>query len=73
VTVFNSLPRARNWWTPAPSLTLVVPSHMVVYVGINLESLRAEVSDGQRSLPRTCNVRAGKAAGAGPAQLVHVQ
>jgi hypothetical protein len=32
----NSLPRARNWWTPAPSLTLVVPSHMVVYVGVNL-------------------------------------
>jgi hypothetical protein len=26
---YNSLPRARNWWTLAPSLTLVVPSHMV--------------------------------------------
>jgi hypothetical protein len=33
------------------SLTLVVPSHMVVYVGINLESPSAEVSDGWPSPP----------------------
>jgi hypothetical protein len=61
---YNSLPRARTWWTPAPSLTLVVPLHMAVYVRINLESPSAEVSDGRSSLPRTCNVRAAKAAGA---------
>jgi hypothetical protein len=35
---YNSLPRARNWRTLAPSLMLAVPSHMVVYVGVNFES-----------------------------------
>jgi hypothetical protein len=63
---YNILPRARNWWTPAPSLKLVMPLHIVVYVDISLESPSAEVSDGRPSLPRTCNVRAAKAAGAVP-------
>jgi hypothetical protein len=54
----------RNRWTPATSLTLVVPSHILVYVGINLESPNAEVSDGWQSLPRTCNGQVAKAAGA---------
>jgi hypothetical protein len=57
---YNSLPRARNWWwTLAPSLTLVVPSHMVVYVGINLESTvgrayRARATRGRQSQPAQC-------------------
>jgi hypothetical protein len=61
---YNSLPRAEKSWTLAPSLTLVVPSHVVIYIGINLESPSAEVSIDRPSLPRTCNVRAAKAAGA---------
>jgi hypothetical protein len=46
---YNSLPRAQNWWTPAPSLTLVVASHIVVvYIGIKLEAPSAEVSEDGR-------------------------
>jgi hypothetical protein len=56
---YNSLPRAWNWWTLAPSLTLVVPSHMVVYVGINFESTagrayRARATRGRQSQPAQC-------------------
>jgi hypothetical protein len=56
---YNSLLRARNWWTLAPSLTLVVPSHTVVYVGINLESTvcrayRARATRGRQRQPAQC-------------------
>lgn len=61
---YNHVPGARNWWTPAPTLKVVVPSDLVLHVDIEVETFSKKRGDGLPALPTACKVSEAKRAGA---------